>query len=114
MLLSNLNLLATAPDGVARLRELILTLAVQGKLLPQDPSDEPASVLLKKIRAEKDRLIAEKQIRRSKPLDSIDESECGFDLPENWQWERLGNLGDWGAGATPSRSNSNYYGGEIP
>ena len=114
MLLSNLNLLATAPDGVARLRELILTLAVQGKLLPQDPSDEPASVLLKKIRAEKDRLIAEKQIRRSKPLDSIDESEYGFDLPENWQWERLGNLGDWGAGATPSRSNSNYYGGEIP
>jgi hypothetical protein len=53
MLLSNLNLLAQAPNGVARLRELILTLAVQGKLVPQDPKDEPASVLLKKIRAEK-------------------------------------------------------------
>mgnify|MGYP007097322293 CR=1 FL=1 len=59
MMLSNLNLLATAPGGVARLRELILTLAVQGKLVPQDPADEPASVLLQKIRAEKDRLIAE-------------------------------------------------------
>ena len=54
MLLSNLYLLATAPSGVARLRELILTLAVQGKLLPQDPEDEPARELLKKIRAEKD------------------------------------------------------------
>ncbi len=114
MLLSNLNLLATAPDGVARLRELILTLAVQGKLLPQDAKDEAASVLLKKIRAEKDRLIAEKKIRRLKPLDPIDESETGFALPSSWEWERLGNLGDWGAGATPSRSNSSYYGGDIP
>ena len=63
MLLSNLDLLATAPGGVARLRELILTLAVQGKLVPQDPADEPASRLLQKIRAEKDRLIAECQRR---------------------------------------------------
>jgi type I restriction enzyme S subunit len=114
MLLSNLNLLATAPGGVARLRELILTLAVQGKLVPQNPKDEPASELLKKIRAEKDRLIADKKIRRLKPLDPIDESECGFSLPSNWVWERLGYLGDWGAGATPSRTNSNYYGGKIP
>jgi len=114
MLLSNLDLLATAPGGVARLRELILTLAVQGKLVPQDPADEPASVLLQKIWAEKDRLIGEKKFRRSKPLDSIDESECVFTLPISWEWERLGNLGDWGAGATPSRSNSNYYGGNIP
>ena len=64
MLLSNLDILATAPGGVARLRELILTLAVQGKLVQQDPSDEPASELLKKIRAEKDRLIAAKALKR--------------------------------------------------
>jgi type I restriction enzyme, S subunit len=114
MLLSNLNLLATAPGGVARLRELILTLAVQGKLVPQVPSDEPSSKLLKKIRAEKDRLISDKKIRRSKPLDAINDSECSFALPGSWEWERLGNLGDWGAGATPSRTNSNYYGGQIP
>ena len=114
MLLLNLNLLATAPGGVARLRELILTLAVQGKLVPQDPTDEPASKLLKKIRAEKDRLISDKKIRRSKPLDTINDSECSFVLPGSWEWERLGNLGDWGAGATPSRTNSNYYGGQIP
>jgi type I restriction enzyme, S subunit len=114
MLISNLDLLTTALGGVARLRELILTLAVQGKLVPQDPTDEPASELLMKIREEKVRLIADKKIRRSKPLDPVEESECGFALPANWVWERLGNLGDWGAGATPSRSNSNFYGGRIP
>ncbi|MBT3065484.1 restriction endonuclease subunit S [Rhodoferax sp. U11-2br] len=114
MLLSNLDFLATAPGGVSRLRELILTLAVQGKLVPQDLNDEPASELLKRMGAEKDGLIVAKKIRRSKPLDPIDDNECGFVLPSNWEWARLGNLGDWGAGATPSRTNSNYYGGKIP
>ena len=86
MLLSNLDVLATAPGGVARLRELILTLAVQGKLVPQDPADEPASVLLTKIRAEKDRLIAEGKIRRDKPLAAIAEEEKPFALPQGWEW----------------------------
>ena len=67
ILLSNLNLLEITPGGVARLRELILTLAVQGKLLPQNPQDKPASVLLKKIRAEKDRLILEDKNKRNWP-----------------------------------------------
>ena len=89
MLLSNLNLLATAPGGVARLRELILTLAVQGKLVAQDPKDEPASELLKKIRAEKDRLIAEGKIKRNKPLAEIAEEEKPFGLPKGWEWTRL-------------------------
>jgi type I restriction enzyme S subunit len=92
MLLSNLNLLATAPIGVARLRELILTLAVQGKLVPQDPNDEPASELLKKIRAEKDRLIAEGKIKRDKPLAEIAEDEQPFALPSGWQWVRFDEL----------------------
>ena len=91
MLLSNLNLLATAPDGVAKLRELILTLAVQGKLVPQDASDESASALLKKIRAEKDRLMAEGKIKRDKPLAEIEEEEKPFGLPEGWEWVRLAN-----------------------
>ncbi|WP_296511178.1 restriction endonuclease subunit S [Rhodoferax sp.] len=97
MLLSNLNLLATAPDGVAKLRELILTLAVQGKLLPQDPSDEPASELLKKIRAEKDRLIAEGKIKRDKPLAEIAEEEKPFELPNGWVWVRLGDITNYGS-----------------
>ena len=92
MLLSNLDLLATAPGGVARLRELILTLAVQGKLVPQDPADEPASVLLQKIRAEKDRLIAEGKIKRDKPLAEIAEEEKPFGLPQGWEWVRLGTV----------------------
>src|SRR3989338_5321502 len=81
MLLSNLDVLTTAPGGVARLRELILTLAVQGKLVPQDPADEPASVLLQKIRAEKDRLMAEGKIKRDKPLAEIAEEDKPFELP---------------------------------
>ena len=89
MLLSNLNLLATAPGGVARLRELILTLAVQGKLVPQDPADEPASVLLQKIRAEKDRLIAEGKIKKDKPLPPVTDEEKPFELPVGWEWVRL-------------------------
>ena len=89
MLLSNLNLLATAPGGVARLRELILTLAVQGKLVPQDPADEPASRLLRKIRAEKDRLIAEGKIKKDKPLAAIADEEKPFELPVGWEWVRI-------------------------
>ena len=92
MLLSNLELLATAPGGVAKLRELILTLAVQGKLVPQDPADEPTSVLLQKIRAEKDRLIAEGKIKRDKSLAEIEEEEKPFELPQGWEWGRLGDI----------------------
>lgn len=94
MLLSNMELLATAPGGVAKLRELILALAVQGKLVPQDPADEPTAVLLQKIRAEKDRLIAEGKIKRDKPLPEIAEEEKPFALPVGWEWVRLGTLVD--------------------
>lgn len=93
MLLSNLNLLATAPGGVARLRELILTLAVQGKLVPQDAKDEPASELLKKIRAEKDRLIAEGKIKRDKPMAEIADEEKPFELPAGWECSNLATIG---------------------
>ncbi|WP_156382436.1 restriction endonuclease subunit S, partial [Acidovorax sp. Leaf160] len=91
MLLSNMELLATAPGGVAKLRELILTLAVRGKLVPQDPADEPASVLLQKIRTEKDRLMAEGKIKRDKPLAEIAEEEKSFELPQGWAWVRFGD-----------------------
>ena len=91
-LIQHFDLLATAPGGVARLRELILTLAVQGKLVPQDPGDEPASVLLQKIRAEKDRLIAAGKIKRDKPLAPISDEEKPFELPVGWEWVRLGLL----------------------
>ncbi|MCL4771995.1 MAG: restriction endonuclease subunit S [Burkholderiaceae bacterium] len=115
MLLSNMELLATAPGGVAKLRELILTLAVQGKLVPHDPADEPAGVLLQKIRAEKDRLIAEGKIKRDKPLAKIGEEEKPFELPVGWAFSRLGDLLlSIRSGGTPSKQNPAYWGGDIP
>lgn len=108
MLLSNLDLLATAPSGVARLRELILSLAVQGKLVPQDAADEPTSVLMQKIRAEKDRLITEGKIRRDKSLAEIAADEKPFELPQGWAWVRLAALAEFENGDRgsnyPSRS----------
>jgi type I restriction enzyme S subunit len=106
MLLSNLNLLATAPGSVARLRELILTLAVQGKLVPQDPNDEPASALLKKIRAEKDRLIAEGKIKRDKPLAEIAADDRPFEAPIGWEWVRLGDVVLISSGVTLGRKTA--------
>ncbi len=94
-LLQSFKLLATAPGGVARLRDLILTLAVQGKLVPQDPKDEPANELLKKIGIEKDRLIAEGKIKRDKPLAEIAEDEKPFELPFGWEWVRLGEVASY-------------------
>ncbi len=106
-------MLAEAPNGVQKLRELILQLAVMGKLVPQDPEDEPASVLIEKIEAEKKRLVKEGKIRKSKQLPPIDREEILFKIPSNWKWIRLGQIGDWGAGATPNRKDPDYYGGKI-
>ncbi|RZB33132.1 MAG: type I restriction enzyme, S subunit [Candidatus Argoarchaeum ethanivorans] len=93
----NFGLLAGVPNGVQKLREIILQLAVQGKLVPQDPDDEPAAVLLEKIRAEKERLIEEKKIKRGRALPSIDLGQIPYELPNGWKWVRLGNVGhDWG------------------
>jgi len=78
--------------GIKKLRELILELAVRGKLVPQDPSDEPASALLKKIETEKIKLVKEGKIKKQKPLPSITEEEKPFELPEGWKWVRLQDI----------------------
>ena len=78
--------------GIKRLRELILDLAVRGKLVPQDLNEEPASVLLKKIAEEKMRLIKEKKIKKQKELPVISDSEMTFSLPVGWEWVKLGQL----------------------
>ncbi|MGL5987469.1 MAG: restriction endonuclease subunit S, partial [Burkholderiales bacterium] len=91
-LIQQFDLLASSLGGVAKLRELILSLAVRGKLVPQDPADEPASVLLKTIRAEKERLIAEGKIKKDKPLAPISSDEKPFELPERWEWVRLADI----------------------
>lgn len=84
--------------GIKKLRELILELAVRGKLVPQDPSDEPASVLLERISAEKARLVKEGKIKKPKALPAIGEEDKPFELPEGWVITRLGEIGIWATG----------------
>ena len=81
-----------APNGIQKLRELILQLAVQGKLVAQDPNDEPASELLKRIQAEKEKLVSEGKFKMPKTLPSLSEDEFPFILPNGWNYARLGDL----------------------
>lgn len=87
-----------------QLKNAILQLAIQGKLVPQDPNDEPASVLFEKIQAEKEKLIAEGKIKKTKktsdkrPLDV--EVDFPFEIPDSWEWVRLGDIGETNIGLT--------------
>ena len=88
------------------LKKSILQMAIQGKLVPQDPNDEPASVLLEKIAKEKQKLVKEGKIKKQKPLPPIKEEEIPFEIPENWKWVRLGSLiTDTDAGKSPQCEN---------
>ncbi|EDK0267467.1 restriction endonuclease subunit S [Salmonella enterica] len=100
--------------GIKKLRELILELAVRGKLVPQDSNDEPASELLRGMKKQQEDLIKEKKIKKPKKLPPIDEILESISIPQGWELCYLNDIGDWGAGATPNRTNSGYYGGNIP
>lgn len=113
------------------LKKSILQEAVQGKLVPQDPSDEPAEALLERIRVEKQRLIKEGKIKKDKHESAIfrrDNShyekrgsedvcideEVPFEIPENWAWARLSSFGVFSSGKTPSMSNPQFWNGNVP
>ena len=113
------------------LKKSILQEAVQGKLVPQDPSDEPAEALLERIRAEKQRLIKEGKIKKDKHESVIfrwDNShyekrsseevciddEIPFEIPESWAWARLSSFGVFSSGKTPSMSNPQFWNGNVP
>ncbi len=91
-LCNNFDLIYNDPAHVNKLRQAILQLAVQGKLAPQDLNDEPASELLKRIKAEKEKLIAEGKIKKQKPLPSITENEIPYELPLGWEWVYLPDI----------------------
>ncbi|MCR5573917.1 MAG: restriction endonuclease subunit S [Bacteroidaceae bacterium] len=98
-----------------RLKKSILQEAIEGRLVLQDPNDEPASVLLDKIRAEKKRLVKEGKLKK-KDLEEtpISEDEIPFKIPESWEWCRLSNVGEIITGGTPSKSETKYYGNDYP
>ena len=92
------------------LRQKILDLAIRGKLVPQDPNDEPASVLLEQIKAEKERLIKEGKIKRSKKsAKTSDTPHYPYLLPEGWEWCKLEDIVSFGGGKTPSMDNKEYW-----
>ena len=98
-----------------RLKKSILQEAIEGRLVPQDPNDEPASVLLDKIRKEKAKLVKEGKLKK-KYLEEIpiSEDEKPFDIPESWEWCRISTAGDVITGGTPSKTESKYYGNDYP
>ncbi len=89
--------LFTTPDNLTPLREAVLQLAVQGRLVPQDSNDEPASQLLEHIRKEKARLERDKQIKKQKSLPTIQDEELPFEIPLNWEWTHLGEITSYGS-----------------
>jgi type I restriction enzyme S subunit len=101
--------------GIKKLRELILELAVRGKLVPQDVNDEPASILLERIAAEKAQLVKEGKLKKQKPLPEISDDEKPFELPSGWSFVRLGNITTrLGSGSTPRGGQSAYVDHGIP
>jgi type I restriction enzyme, S subunit len=104
-----------APDGIKKLRELILTLAMQGKLVAQDPNDPPARKLLEEIEAEKRRLVKEGKIKKPRALPEIKPVEVPYGLPHGWEWVRLDKLvSKIGSGSTPRGGKSAYVTEGIP
>ena len=101
-LLALYDRVAEAPDAVGRMRNFVLDIAVRGKLVEQDPADEPAAELLKRIEMGKQQLVKAKAIRKPKLLPDLDPSQVSFTLPSGWCWARIDDLsprsltdGDW-------------------
>lgn len=105
----NFDTLFTTEQSIDQLNQTILQLAVMGKLVPQDPNDDPASSFLRNIDSELVRLANGKKVKKRKPLKPIGEDEKPHDLPDGWEWRRIASIALVGTGATPSRDNPSYY-----
>ena len=97
----------------ADLYKSILALALRGKLVAQDPNDEPGKEFLQKISTEQEKLIKARQIRRIETA-PMAQNDQPFAVPSTWVWTRLSQIGDWGSGSTPPRGNHEFYGGNVP
>ena len=98
-----------------QLKTSILNMAFQGKLTKQLDSDSSVDELLGKIKAEKQKLINEGKLKKEKELTSVEEFEIPFEIPNNWKWVKLGTIGFWKSGATPNKSNSEFFSdGTVP
>ncbi len=98
-----------------RFKKSILQEAIEGRLVPQDPNDEPASVLLAKIRKEKEQLVKEGKLKKKDLIETpISEEEIPFEIPESWEWCRVKQLYETTSGGTPEKGHPEYYGGKIP
>ena len=97
------------------MKKSLLQYAIQGKLMEQRPEEGTAEELFAQIQEEKQRLIAEKKIKKETPLPEITEGEKPFDIPENWKWVRIGNIFNVGTGMTPLKSENRFYqNGTVP
>ncbi|XUP28947.1 restriction endonuclease subunit S [Xanthomonas axonopodis pv. vasculorum] len=103
------HILFTTESSIDALKQTLLQLAVMGKLVQQDPNDEPASEFLKRIAEEKARLVVEGKIKKQSPLADVTEAEKLFALPDSWVWIRLEEIAHVGTGATPLRTNPKYF-----
>lgn len=109
------DILFTTEDSIDQLKQAILQLAVMGKLVPQDPNDEPVSVLLEKIAKEKERLIVEGKIKKQKVLSEVDKGNLPFELPKGWECVNFSDLAiRMGSGSTPRGGKSAYEESGIP
>ncbi|EJJ5199421.1 restriction endonuclease subunit S, partial [Salmonella enterica] len=99
--------LFTTEASIDALKQTILQLAVMGKLVPQDPNDEPASELLKRIAQEKAQLVKDGKIKKQKPLPPISDEEKPFELPEGWEWSLFEDVVDIQSGITKGRNLAN-------
>ena len=115
--LNNLTPLTTRPDQIKALRQTILNLAVRGKLVPQDPNDEPASELLKQIARDRVAMGKTESLKKSKPLPAVDATDAPFDLPKGWSWVRFPEVGLLGRGKSKHRPRNDsvlYENGTYP
>ena len=109
LLLAHFDRISDAPDAIPRLRRFILDLAVRGKLVEQNPNDESASELVRRILAEKARLVKEAKIRKQELPSPVDTEEQPFQLTGGWVWVRFGQIADFSAGRTPSRHDFSFW-----